>query len=239
MKRVKNRDADADRKSKPVISELKARKSRRTLCLTPELVDALKRHRGAHKQRAGAHNAQAAQGRAQQRTPSAGQEWTEHGLIFSTALGSPPGPDTLSDLFSKLARKAGLGHWHPHELRHSGASLVPARGTPLHVVSDVLGHASVAITKDLYGNSRNRIRRAKSGGPRGQSGIQPRLRLSTTWRLEPIAALARNIALARNVAALARNVAADRRGHATIGARPRLHDSSPAAGRDGRSAPRS
>ncbi|WP_204358573.1 tyrosine-type recombinase/integrase [Streptosporangium sp. 'caverna'] len=52
----------------------------------------------------------------------------------------------------KLAQKAGPGHWHPHELRHSGASLMLAQGTPLHVVSDVLGHASIAITKDVYGH---------------------------------------------------------------------------------------
>ena len=27
-----------------------------------------------------------------------------------------------------------------------------AEGTPLHVVSEVLGHASIAITKDVYGH---------------------------------------------------------------------------------------
>ncbi|MEV0408022.1 tyrosine-type recombinase/integrase [Actinoallomurus sp. NPDC050550] len=48
--------------------------------------------------------------------------------------------------------KAGLGHWHPHELRHSGASLMLAQGTPLHVVSEILGHASITITKDVYGH---------------------------------------------------------------------------------------
>ncbi len=31
-------------------------------------------------------------------------------------------------------------------------SLPVAQGTPLHVVSDVLGHASIAITKDVYGH---------------------------------------------------------------------------------------
>src|SRR5215470_4508887 len=35
---------------------------------------------------------------------------------------------------------------------HSGASLMLAQGTPLHVVSEVLGHASIAITKDVYGH---------------------------------------------------------------------------------------
>jgi integrase len=41
---------------------------------------------------------------------------------------------------------SAVGHWHPHELRHSGASLILAQGTPLHVVSEVLGHASIAMS---------------------------------------------------------------------------------------------
>lgn len=136
VKRVKNRTLGTGRKTRLVVSELKTRKSRRTLCLTPELVDALRRHRSAYNRE-----------RLQ-----AGQEWSEHGLIFPTAFGNPSDPDTFSHLFSRLASKAGLGHWHPHELRHSGASLMLAQGTPLHVVSDVLGHASIAITKDVYGH---------------------------------------------------------------------------------------
>jgi integrase len=60
-------------------------------------------------------------------------------------------PDNFSHTFSRLSRKAGLGHWHPHELRHSGASLMLAQGTPLHVVSEILGHTSITITKDVYG----------------------------------------------------------------------------------------
>jgi len=33
--------------------------------------------------------------------------------------------------------------------RRSGVSLMLAKGTPLHVVSEALGHASIAITKDV------------------------------------------------------------------------------------------
>jgi integrase len=61
-------------------------------------------------------------------------------------------PDNFSHTFSKLCQKAGLGHWHPHELRHSGASLMLAQGTPLHVVSEILRHASITIRKDVYGH---------------------------------------------------------------------------------------
>lgn len=80
--------------------------------------------------------------------------------MFPTAFGNPSDPDAFSHLFSRLTQKAGLGHWHPHELRHSAASLMLAQGTPLHVVSEVLGHASIAITKDVYGHLLEGDRRA-------------------------------------------------------------------------------
>jgi integrase len=72
-----------------------------------------------------------------------------------------PGPN-FSHSFARLCERAGLGHWHPHELRHSGASLMLAQGTPLHVVSEVLGHASIAITKDVYGHLLEGDKRAES-----------------------------------------------------------------------------
>ncbi|WP_346103369.1 site-specific integrase [Nonomuraea maheshkhaliensis] len=144
VKRLKNRDPDGINKTRIVISELKTRRSRRVLCLTPELIEAIKHHKAVHnKERL-----------------KAGADWTEHGLMFPTAFGNPSDPDTFSHLFSRLAKKTGLGHWHPHELRHSGASLMLAQGNPLHVVSEVLGHASIAITKDVYGHLLEGDRRA-------------------------------------------------------------------------------
>ena len=35
-----------------------------------------------------------------------------------------------------------------------------AQGTPLHVVSEILGHASITITKDVYGHLLEGDRRA-------------------------------------------------------------------------------
>ncbi|MBG0827629.1 site-specific integrase [Planomonospora sp. ID67723] len=164
VKRLKNRAPGAERRTRLVISELKTKKSRRTLFLTPELVDALRRHRAAH-------NAERLQ---------AGQEWAEHGLIFPTTFGNPSDPDNFSRLFSRLSQKAGLGHWHPHELRHSGASLMLAQGTPLHVVSEILGHASIAITKDVYGHLMEGDKRAATTAISGallggQTPVAPRV----------------------------------------------------------------
>ncbi|MFB9682413.1 tyrosine-type recombinase/integrase [Streptosporangium vulgare] len=100
-------------------------------------------------------------------------------------LGNPSDPDTFSHLFSKPTRKAGLGHWHPHELWHFGASLMLAQGTPLRVVSDVVGHASFAITKDVYGHLMEGDKRAASAATSGAllgrpAPLAPRLALTDT-----------------------------------------------------------
>lgn len=136
VKRVKNRDDLSGRRTRLIVSELKTPKSRRLLALTPEMVARFRQHR------AGQAQAQIA----------AGASWQDHGLIFASGIGTPMDPDNFSHSFARLCERSGLGHWHPHELRHSGASLMLAQGTPLHVVSEVLGHASVAITKDVYGH---------------------------------------------------------------------------------------
>jgi integrase len=44
---------------------------------------------------------------------------------------APLDPENFSRTFAKLYNRAGLGHWHPHELRHLAASLILAQGTPL------------------------------------------------------------------------------------------------------------
>ena len=136
VRRVKERDTSAGRQTRLVVTELKTPKSRRLLVLTPELVTKFRQHR-------------VRQAEAQ---IAAGSLWQDYGLIFASEVGTPMDPDNFSHSFARLCERAGLGHWHPHELRHSGASLMLAQGTPLHVVSEVLGHASIAITKDVYGH---------------------------------------------------------------------------------------
>jgi integrase len=136
VKRVRDRTATSERRTHLVIGEVKTARSRRTLFLTPELVDLLRRHRA----------------RLAEERMAIGAAWREHDLIFPSAVGTPLDPDNVSHWFSRICRRAGLGHWHLHELRHSGASLMLAQGTDLYVASEVLGHSSVAITKDVYGH---------------------------------------------------------------------------------------
>jgi len=78
--------------------------------------------------------------------------WIETGYIFTSSVGTPIDPRNLYREFQGICRKAGLGDWHPHELRHSAASLMLAQGVKIQVVSQVLGHASIRMTADVYGH---------------------------------------------------------------------------------------
>jgi integrase len=81
-----------------------------------------------------------------------GQEWINGGYIFTTKLGAPLDPRNLLREFKGICEAAGLGNWHIHELRHSAASLMLAQGVKIQVVSDILGHASIRMTADVYGH---------------------------------------------------------------------------------------
>ena len=108
VRRVKDHDTSSGRRTRLVVTELKTPKSRRILALTPELVARFRQHR-------------IRQAEAQM---AAGALWQDYGLIFASEVGTPMDPDNFSHSFARLCQRAGLGHWHPHELRHSGASLM-------------------------------------------------------------------------------------------------------------------
>lgn len=52
--------------------------------------------------------------------------------------------------FDPAAERAGLVGVTPHELRHTAASLAVAAGANVKVVQQMLGHASAAMTLDVY-----------------------------------------------------------------------------------------
>jgi integrase len=52
--------------------------------------------------------------------------------------------------FAPLLRRAGLPHIRFHDLRHTAASLLLRRGVNPKIVSELLGHANIGITLDIY-----------------------------------------------------------------------------------------
>jgi integrase len=54
--------------------------------------------------------------------------------------------------FDEAAAEIGLPGLHPHELRHTAASLAIASGANVKVVQQMLGHKSATMTLDQYGH---------------------------------------------------------------------------------------
>jgi integrase len=117
-----------------VLVEPKTERSRRTLALPSLVVDGLRRHRQ----------------RQREEQIAAGASWVDSGLVFTTTRGTPLDPRNFRRYFATLTVAAGLGHWHPHELRHSAVSLLSAAGVPLEAVADLVGHDSTRMTSGVY-----------------------------------------------------------------------------------------
>ena len=84
---------------------------------------------------------------------AAGADWVETGFIFTTRTGKPLDGDNVRRAFKKLLKVAGLDEsTRIHDLRHAMATTWLAQGVPVKVVSERLGHASIAITLQLYGH---------------------------------------------------------------------------------------
>jgi integrase len=115
-------------------SEPKTAKGRRSLALDPATVAAL-----------GEHHARQAAERA-----AVGPGWQDTGLVFTRPDGSAIHPDLITDWFKRLARSAGLPLIRLHDVRHSYATAALAAGIPAKVISERLGHATIAITMDTY-----------------------------------------------------------------------------------------
>ncbi len=71
-------------------------------------------------------------------------------LVFANYEGKPLDPSMLSHEFARIVKRAGLEHVRFHDLRHTFASLALLRGAKPKVISEALGHSSVAFTMDVY-----------------------------------------------------------------------------------------
>ncbi len=72
--------------------------------------------------------------------------------MFTTEFGEPCDPRNALRAFRVAAVRAGLPQAGLHTLRHCAASVMLTHGVPLKVVSEFLGHSSIAITGDVEGH---------------------------------------------------------------------------------------
>jgi integrase len=81
-----------------------------------------------------------------------GPAYTDSGYVFTAEDGRPLHADHAANRFARLVKAAGVPTIRFHDLRHTHASLLLARGTPVLDVSRRIGHASAAMTLDVYGH---------------------------------------------------------------------------------------
>jgi len=122
----------------------KTPRSRRTIPLTPLAIESLKRHRVAQLEE----------------RLAAGSEWNPDQLVFCTTNGTAYARSNWHiQHYDRLITRAGLPYIRPHELRHTAATLLLLEGVQPIVVSEMLGHASVAFTLQTYGHIQAEMRK--------------------------------------------------------------------------------
>lgn len=115
--------------------DTKTEKSRRTLELPGQAADALREHLARQ---------------AQERL-APGPLWQDHGLVFASQAGTPLDASHVRRSFKAITKKAGLGeNWTPRELCHLFVSIMSDNGVPIETIADFVGHASTAVTEEVY-----------------------------------------------------------------------------------------
>jgi site-specific recombinase XerD len=71
--------------------------------------------------------------------------------LWGGAHGRPLSYGAVYDLVCRLRRRTGLD-FDPHWFRHTYATGLLRAGTPVEVISTLLGHASVTTTTQVYGH---------------------------------------------------------------------------------------
>jgi integrase len=74
-------------------------------------------------------------------------------LVFTDPLGEPVKPDSFSQFFDRRVKQLELPRIRLHDVRHTHATLALEAGIHPKVVSERLGHASVAFTLDTYSHA--------------------------------------------------------------------------------------
>jgi len=132
--RLAVRQALVNGPSGPELQPPKTRKSVRVVPLDEKTVEALRRWRDLRTTEMSV----------------AGRHLTEDDLVFTTPLGVPLRPDSMLPMFRRRSRSAGLPRIRFHDLRHTFATNALRAGVAPKVVSDILGHSSIAFTLDIY-----------------------------------------------------------------------------------------
>ncbi len=122
---------------KQAFTSLKTTRSKRTVVLTANTLQALVEHRLMVERWVAQPNYQ-------------GGEWD---LVFPRPNGTPRSPQTDYDEWQKALKLCGISPRRLHDARHTAATLMYSQQVGIETISRALGHSSSAITSRLYVHS--------------------------------------------------------------------------------------
>ena len=76
--------------------------------------------------------------------------WDEQGLVFPSEVGTPRLGGNLHRSFKAALSRAGLPEIRFHDMRHTCATLLLRQGVNPKYVQELLGHADIALTLNVY-----------------------------------------------------------------------------------------
>jgi len=83
----------------------------------------------------------------------AGSRWRDHGLVFTTGIGTPLEPRALNGDFERIVGGVrDLRRVRLHDLRHACASFMIAQGIHPRIIMEILGHSQISLTMNTYGH---------------------------------------------------------------------------------------
>ena len=134
LQRLKSLDDSSPNKTEIVIDSPKTQKSRRDIPLSDNIMKDLLNFKKAQTEE----------------KLLWGCGYRDMGFIFAQDVGWYTEPRTMQDMFKRVIGCAGIDDAPFHALRHTFATRALEEGIAAKVVSDILGHSTVAITLDLY-----------------------------------------------------------------------------------------
>lgn len=129
---VRTVSKDADERL-TIVERTKTSAGRRTLDLDTAAITALRQHR-----------VRQVEWRLQ------ASHWHDAGLVFAGRYGQITQGQTVRRRLQSACKTAGVTVITPKAMRHTAATLMVANGVPLHAVKNVLGHANITLTANLY-----------------------------------------------------------------------------------------
>ena len=76
--------------------------------------------------------------------------WADRGLVFDRGDGNPLAQQTISNRHRAICDRAQVPRIRQHDIRHSAATMMLRSGVSPKIVADILGHASITTTLDIY-----------------------------------------------------------------------------------------